>query len=131
VTLITWTIVEPGVYLIAACLPTLRPLLLHIFRRLPTSVKSTERSNNSNTTKGSHPLSKGTIGAGSHVGFRQLEGASADNMLDDTTLSGTRTTWVSTNHRSIGDEGSAIPLGTISCRGDIRITRSVRIREEV
>ena len=34
---LTWTIVEPGVYLIAATLPSLRPLLRHVVKDLETS----------------------------------------------------------------------------------------------
>ena len=30
VNLMTWTLIEPGVYLIAACLPTYRPVLAHL-----------------------------------------------------------------------------------------------------
>ena len=30
VPLIIWTIIEPGIYLIAACLPALRPLLIYV-----------------------------------------------------------------------------------------------------
>ena len=37
VNLMTWTVLEPGVYLIAACLPTYRPLLAYIRNREPLS----------------------------------------------------------------------------------------------
>ena len=48
----TWTLVEPDVYLIAACLPTYRPLLLHVLEKLKigyalTTAKSGYRSKHS------------------------------------------------------------------------------------
>lgn len=35
-----WTAVEPGVYHIAACLPTLRPLVTHLTRGISMMIKS-------------------------------------------------------------------------------------------
>lgn len=37
VTTLTWTIAEPGMYFIAACLPSLRPLFLRVFQDLDCS----------------------------------------------------------------------------------------------
>lgn len=36
----TWSLVEPGCYLIAACLPTLRPLFSRVLQQVKTSVAS-------------------------------------------------------------------------------------------
>lgn len=47
--LVIWSLVEPGIYLIAACLPTLRPLFLELITKFrgPKSI-----SKGSRTTEG-------------------------------------------------------------------------------
>ena len=37
VDLMTWTLIEPGIYLIAACLPNLRPLWHHSKEKMPST----------------------------------------------------------------------------------------------
>lgn len=38
--LMIWTAVEPGVYHLAACLPTIRPLVLLLIKNISTTIKS-------------------------------------------------------------------------------------------
>ncbi|KAL9595419.1 MAG: hypothetical protein Q9219_006462 [cf. Caloplaca sp. 3 TL-2023] len=44
VNLMTWTLIEPGVYLIAACLPNLRPLWFHFKKKPLSSSESSQKT---------------------------------------------------------------------------------------
>jgi hypothetical protein len=46
-----WSMVEPGIYLVAACLPTLRPLVRKLFSEV-RAVKSTKNSSSSSAPSG-------------------------------------------------------------------------------
>ena len=52
VVLTIWTIVEPGMYTIAACLVALRPLLFHVRHHIPLSVIFTGFSSNKDSADG-------------------------------------------------------------------------------
>jgi hypothetical protein len=91
VVLITWTVVEAGVYLIAACLPHLRPLILHVFGRVATPSKwSTARSSKDGggggggSSKNVVPrVAKHTFGGGSNGGFNKLGGLQEEDWASD------------------------------------------------
>lgn len=70
--LISWTIVEPGVYLIAACLPTLRPLI----QRVLQSTRSSDI-----TLKCTHDYTD-TFSKRSMVGARRVGQRGAGSALD-------------------------------------------------
>ncbi|OAL05468.1 hypothetical protein IQ06DRAFT_212384 [Phaeosphaeriaceae sp. SRC1lsM3a] len=54
-----WSSVEPSIGIICACLPTLRPLLMHLLQPWRRFVTSSNKS--SSTSKGSHPYPLNTI----------------------------------------------------------------------
>ena len=65
VPLMEWTLIEPGIYLIAACLPTLRPLWLYLNPRTWTRVMSAKASKD---VSGSAPATD------RNAKFRKLDG---------------------------------------------------------
>lgn len=83
--LATWSLVEPGVYLIAACLPSLRPLLLSLFTHVSSAIDfkhmkrygSTTASNASRDIPPGGDLIKGSrieSGEAKDTGFLRLQG---------------------------------------------------------
>ena len=54
-----WTVVEPGTYLIAACLPALRPLMMTLVRRFGSALSSRSRG-----------AADGPIGNGGRSGYK-------------------------------------------------------------
>jgi len=72
VDLMIWTLVEPNVYLIAACLPTYRPIFMHLLRNTPlVSQGPNKRSYGSETARSG--ASK--VGVRDHTagGFRRFD----------------------------------------------------------
>jgi hypothetical protein len=52
--LVIWSVVESGMYLIAACLPTLRPLVLKFFNKARETTGFSKGSKGSKGSQGSH-----------------------------------------------------------------------------
>jgi len=73
----SWTLVEPDVYLIAACLPTYRPLFLHLLEKtrfyLPKSF-SGFKSHGSNASRNAPQISSSKLArdGNSAAGFQRL-----------------------------------------------------------
>ncbi|PQE24041.1 integral membrane protein [Rutstroemia sp. NJR-2017a BVV2] len=77
VDLMTWTLVEPDVYLIAACLPTYRPLLLDFLTKTHLLKKSTASGGSSGLQRPSRSLGSRNIEGNrkSSAGFKELKGS--------------------------------------------------------
>lgn len=114
VLLIIWTTVEPGMYLIAACIPSLRPLLLHVFPSTKTRHHPSNGISGDNTHKSGgprfvmKPFSKGGVdgsltSSSSKEGFSKL-GAETD--LESGSFQG-------------------VPNGKIGVRSDFRVERNI------
>ncbi|MCJ1284086.1 hypothetical protein MMC26_003417 [Xylographa opegraphella] len=67
--LMIWTLVEPGIYLIAACLPSLRPLVLYIIKG------SIEPSHNASNMRASKDIKLASKLGGSRSGMNGAKGA--------------------------------------------------------
>jgi hypothetical protein len=73
----TWTLVEPDVYLIAACLPTYRPLLLDFLTKTHLLKKSTATGGSSGLQRPSRSLGSRNVDGNrkSSAGFKELKGS--------------------------------------------------------
>ena len=98
VDLLTWTIIEPGIYLVAACLPALRPLLQDIVEKasFPTlgskrvhkygDVSAESSARNIQLLGGKGPGSKGGQAEAGLAGFQRINGPKES--LDEITSAG-------------------------------------------
>ncbi len=96
VELIIWTLAEPGIYLIAACLMTYRPLLDKVSSKIKTNINSGQQSSDRNSP--SHRAENGYSHGHRSAKASQMAGYSSDgyNINQD----------------------KAIMLSSISARGD-------------
>lgn len=74
VDLMTWTLVEPDVYLIAACLPTYRPLLVDFLTKTNLLKKSVVTGGSSGPQQASRSLGSRNVEGNkkSSAGFKEL-----------------------------------------------------------
>lgn len=110
--MINWTIIEPGFYLIAACLPSLRPLLVHtapqIWGRV-LSIKASKRI----------PFS-GSFEAASkrNAQFEQINGADSRSWGSEISSGGIDRT--GTGRPILGRlEENEIQMGVMESNGDV------------
>ena len=125
VTLMTWTDVESSVYLIAACLPSLRPLMRALAHQ--QVFKKSYWSNDVPLTSEEHARSKGSARAtfSGADGFKRLDGGYGD-------VSEAERGQHSVQAISSGDVtlNEGLELGQITTDGQIRVTNAVQVEFE-
>ena len=122
VTLMTWTDVESSVYLIAACLPSLRPLMRAIAHQ--KVFKKQYWSKDIQPTSDEHVHSKSNVKEpfGGANGFRRLHGEHGD---DSEAERGQHS--IQKISRGGIDEDEGIELAQIIKTGQIRVTNAVQV----
>ncbi len=125
VTLMTWTDVESSVYLIAACLPSLRPLMRalaqkKVFKKLCWSNKihltSEERARSKSSAR---------VTFRGADGFQRLGGEHGDVINAER---GEHSVQVNSSGNVTLDEG--LELAQLTADGQIRVTNAVQVKSE-
>ena len=122
VTLMTWTDVESSVYLIAACLPSLRPLMRAIAHH--QIFKKHYWSKDINLTPDEHARSKSSasVPISGAIGFRRLAGEH-----DNVSAAERGQYSVQAISRGGMTQDEAIQLAPVTKNGQIRVTNAVQV----
>lgn len=122
VTLMTWTDVESSVYLIAACLPSLRPLMRALAR--PQIFKKQYWSNATHPTSEEHASSKRSARAtfSGADGFQLLDGGHSDTQKVERGENSIQT--IASGGATL-DEG--LEMAQLTADGRIRVTNALQV----
>lgn len=125
VTLMTWTDVESSVYLIAACIPSLRPLIRTLAHQ--QVFKKHYWSNGTNPTSAEHarPRSSARVAFSGADGFKRLVGGCDD--ISEAELGHHSVHAVS---RGVGTPDERLELEQVTADGRIRVTNAVQVEFE-
>ena len=124
VTLMTWTDIESSIYLIAACLPSLRPLLRAVAQ---PSFKKHYWSSGTHPLSEEHARSKGgaRVTYSGADGFQRLDGEHGNLLKAERGEYSSQT--ISSGGVTLDED---LELAQLTVDGRIRVTNSVQVRSE-